>query len=69
MAIGLVADAVVAAAREFVQAGADRIVLLDAGTVRGDGSHEELLAAAGVDARLFTRQARRYVEDPGASHD
>jgi ABC-type multidrug transport system fused ATPase/permease subunit len=46
---------------------ADRIVVLDAGTLAEDGSHDELLAAGGRYAEMFTLQAARFVEG-GASH-
>lgn len=39
---------------------ADRILVLGDGTVLEDGSHEELLAAAGTYAELFTLQAAGY---------
>ncbi|MGH3489904.1 MAG: ABC transporter ATP-binding protein [Actinopolymorphaceae bacterium] len=39
---------------------ADRIVVLDAGRVSEDGSHEQLIAAGGEYARLFGKQAMRY---------
>jgi ATP-binding cassette, subfamily B, bacterial len=41
---------------------ADRIVVLDAGRISEDGSHDELVAANGQYARLFHKQAMRYAE-------
>lgn len=43
---------------------ADRIVVLDHGQIREDGSHEQLLAAGGVYARLFRNQAQYYSTTP-----
>jgi ATP-binding cassette subfamily B protein len=39
---------------------ADRIVVLDAGRISEDGSHDELVAAGGQYARLFHKQAMQY---------
>ncbi len=39
---------------------ADRIVVLDGGEVREDGTHDTLMAADGTYARLFTMQAEGY---------
>ena len=38
----------------------DRIVVLDDGTVREQGSHEQLLARGGRYANLFNLQASQY---------
>lgn len=46
---------------------ADRIVVVDNGRISEDGSHEQLLAADGTYARLFRKQAMRYVDSEGAS--
>jgi len=45
---------------------ADRIYVLDAGTVLEQGSHEELIRRGGLYAELFELQARSYV---GAARD
>jgi len=41
---------------------ADRIIVLDGGTVAEQGTHPELIRAAGAYARLFDRQAEGYRE-------
>ena len=41
---------------------ADRIVVLDAGRVAEDGSHDQLLAADDQYARLFRKQSHRYTD-------
>jgi len=41
---------------------ADRILVLEGGTVRERGTHEELVAAGGLYAELFRLQARGYTE-------
>jgi ATP-binding cassette subfamily B protein len=46
---------------------ADRIVVLDGGTVTESGSHDELVAAEGTYARLFAIQAKRFIETGQAS--
>jgi ATP-binding cassette subfamily B protein len=43
---------------------ADRIYVMHEGRVVEEGSHEELMAAEGLYAELFTLQARAYVEQP-----
>lgn len=39
---------------------ADRILVIEQGTIREQGSHEELLAQGGIYARLFSLQAEGY---------
>ncbi|WP_433257227.1 ABC transporter ATP-binding protein [Streptosporangium sp. CA-135522] len=43
---------------------ADRIVVLQEGKITEEGSHDDLMAAEGEYARLFTIQASNYVDDP-----
>jgi ATP-binding cassette subfamily B protein len=43
---------------------ADRIVVLDGGALVESGSHDELMRADGVYARLFRLQASRFSEVP-----
>ena len=40
---------------------ADRIVVIEAGKIEEDGSHEELLAGKGLYHKMFTLQARGYL--------
>jgi ATP-binding cassette, subfamily B, bacterial len=47
---------------------ADHIVVLSDGVISEQGSHDELMAAAGIYARLFTLQARGYATT-GVSSD
>ncbi|GAA2759612.1 ATP-binding cassette domain-containing protein [Actinopolymorpha rutila] len=42
---------------------ADRIVVLRAGRVAEDGTHEELMAAEGEYARMYRTQAAQYLDD------
>ena len=39
---------------------ADRMVVLNGGSIVKDGTHEELIAQKGLYAELFTAQAKRY---------
>ena len=49
---------------------ADRIVVLRGGRVLEDGRHDELMAAGGEYARLYTTQAAQYLDaDPDADPD
>jgi ATP-binding cassette subfamily B protein len=41
---------------------ADRIYVLDQGKVVEGGAHDELMTLQGLDAELFTLQARAYLE-------
>lgn len=41
---------------------ADRIVLLDAGRIREEGSHSDLMALDGENARMFRLQASRFAQ-------
>ncbi|HEX8320475.1 ABC transporter ATP-binding protein [Longimicrobium sp.] len=42
---------------------ADRIVVLDGGSVAEDGTHEELMRAGGLYARMYSLQAERFAAD------
>ncbi|MGL5406439.1 MAG: ABC transporter ATP-binding protein [Propionibacteriaceae bacterium] len=41
---------------------ADRIIVIDAGRVIEDGTHEQLLSAQGIYATMFTTQAARFAQ-------
>ena len=43
---------------------ADRIYVLDRGRLVEHGNHAELMAASGLYADLFTRQAAGYLDSP-----
>ena len=45
---------------------ADRIVVVEDGRIREAGTHDELMTAGGVYARMFTLQAARFADDPEA---
>jgi ATP-binding cassette, subfamily B, bacterial len=44
---------------------ANRIILLDNGSIREQGSHDELIAAEGEYARLYRVQASQYLDEAG----
>ena len=48
---------------------ADRICVLEGGRVIELGDHDELMALGGRYATMFTLQAARFTEDPGAGED
>lgn len=48
---------------------ADRIVVIDGGKVIESGTHADLMLSKGTYARLFTIQARAYLEEAGAVLD
>ena len=41
---------------------ADKIILVDSGTIKENGTHDELMAAKGQYYNMFTKQAENYVE-------
>ncbi|HEX6371052.1 MAG TPA: ABC transporter ATP-binding protein [Longimicrobium sp.] len=43
---------------------ADRIVVIDGGRLVEDGTHDALMAAGGIYARMFTLQAERFAAQP-----
>lgn len=43
----------------------DRIVVIDGGSVREEGTHEELLRAGWLYARMYESQSSRYAEEKG----
>ena len=55
--------AIVIAHRLSTVAGLDRIVVIDAGQILEDGSHDELLAQGGVYAGLWARQSGGFIAE------
>jgi thiol reductant ABC exporter CydD subunit len=55
--------AIVIAHRLSTVAGLDRIVVIDAGQILEDGSHEELLSQGGVYAGLWARQSGGFIAE------
>ena len=49
--------------RLITAVGADRILVLDAGRLVADGSHQELPAAGGIYAELWASYADRPIKD------
>jgi ATP-binding cassette subfamily B protein len=46
---------------------ADRIVVIEEGRVAEDGTHDSLMRAGGLYARMFSLQAERFVEETGTA--
>ena len=43
----------------------DQILVIDGGTVREEGTHEGLLQAGGLYARMYESQSAKYAEEKG----